>query len=88
MVHTPSPVPTFPVTVTSFDGVDVTVTDSSRIIAVDQYGTLGETVFALGLGENLVGRDTSTSFPAAAHSQTSHQAAIVSTQKHSTPLSF
>ncbi|MFI8565915.1 hemin ABC transporter substrate-binding protein [Rhodococcus sp. NPDC078407] len=59
------PAAVLPVTVTGFDGVAVTVTDNSRIVAADQYGTLAETVFALGLGDNLVGRDTSAAFPAA-----------------------
>ncbi|MET0796515.1 MAG: ABC transporter substrate-binding protein [Rhodococcus sp. (in: high G+C Gram-positive bacteria)] len=60
------PAAELPVTVTGFDGVPVTISDNSRIVAADQYGTLAETVFALGLGDNLVGRDTSASFPAAA----------------------
>ncbi|WP_197478699.1 ABC transporter substrate-binding protein, partial [Rhodococcus sp. EPR-279] len=59
------PAEVLPVTVTGFDGVPVTVTDNSRIVAADQYGTLAETVFALGLGDNLVGRDTSAAIPAA-----------------------
>ncbi|MBM4504414.1 ABC transporter substrate-binding protein, partial [Rhodococcus hoagii] len=59
------PVPQLPVTVRSFDGVDVTVTDASRIVTADRYGTLTETVFALGLGDNVVGRDTASAFPAA-----------------------
>ncbi|GAA4813972.1 ABC transporter substrate-binding protein [Tomitella cavernea] len=62
----PPPSPRLPVTVASEDGAEVTVTSADRIVAVDQYGTLGETVFALGLGGNLVGRDTATDFPAAA----------------------
>ncbi|MFC6010354.1 heme/hemin ABC transporter substrate-binding protein [Nocardia lasii] len=62
----PAPTPRLPVTVTSYDGTDVTVTDVSRIIAVDRYGTLAQTVWALGLGDNLVGRSTSASFPAVA----------------------
>src|SRR5690625_6909572 len=37
------PAPELPVTVESFDGVDVTVTDVSRIVTVDMYGTLTET---------------------------------------------
>ncbi len=61
----PAPQPALPVTVHSFDGSQVTVTDASRIVAVDQYGTLAETVWALGLGKNLVGRSTSAAFPAA-----------------------
>lgn len=63
----PAPVPELPVTVRSADGVDVTVTDVSRILAVDLYGTLAETVFSLGLGDHVIGRDTSTGFDEAAH---------------------
>jgi iron complex transport system substrate-binding protein len=63
---TADPRPTLPVTVTSFDGQQVTINDASRIVAADQYGTLAETVFALGLGDNLVVRDSSTTFPGAA----------------------
>lgn len=59
-----APTPTLPVTVTGFDGTPVTVTDTSRIVAADQYGTLTETVYALGLGDRLVGRDASANFPA------------------------
>lgn len=58
-----NPVPHLPVTVRSFDGVDVTVTDVSRIVTADRSGTLAQTVFSLGLGDNLVGRSTA-SFPA------------------------
>lgn len=63
----PAPRSRLPVTVPSADGVDVTVTDTSRILAVDMYGTLAETVFALGLGDQVVGRDASTGFEEAAH---------------------
>ncbi len=62
-----TPTPRLPATAKSYDGSDVTVTDVSRIIAVDRYGTLAQTVWALGLGANLVGRSTSASFPAVAH---------------------
>jgi iron complex transport system substrate-binding protein len=62
-----APHPRLPATVRSHDGVDVTVTDVDRIIAVDLYGTLGEIVFSLGLGGSMVGRDSSTGFPSAAH---------------------
>lgn len=62
-----APVPQLPTTVRSFDGVDVTVTDVSRIVTADRYGTLTQTVFALGLGDNVVGRDTASGFPAAEH---------------------
>ncbi|MFD3508621.1 hemin ABC transporter substrate-binding protein [Nocardia sp. NPDC058666] len=61
-----APTPVLPVTVKSYDGTDVAVTDVSRIVAVDRYGTLAQTVWALGLGGNLVGRSTSASFPAVA----------------------
>ena len=43
----------------------VKVTDVSRVLALDLYGTLSRTVFELGMGDRMVGRDTSTSFPEA-----------------------
>ncbi|WBQ03991.1 heme/hemin ABC transporter substrate-binding protein [Kribbella sp. CA-293567] len=58
--------PSLPVQVKSCDGKSVQVEDVSRIIAVDLYGTLAEIVFSLGLGDQVVGRDTSTGFPEAA----------------------
>ena len=58
------PAPTLPTTVTDFTGEQVTVTDASRILALDTYGTLATTVYALGLGDHLVGRDVSTGVPA------------------------
>ncbi|MGW0182846.1 heme/hemin ABC transporter substrate-binding protein [Nocardia sp. NPDC003345] len=63
---TPPPTPALPATVRSFDGTDVTVTDASRIVAADRYGTLAQIVWGLGLGENLVGRSTAAAFPAVA----------------------
>lgn len=60
----PEPAQVLPVTVKSFDGADVTVTDASRIVAVDRYGTLAQTVYALGLGSKLVGKSNSAAFPA------------------------
>ncbi|MFF5083577.1 hemin ABC transporter substrate-binding protein [Actinoplanes sp. NPDC000266] len=62
----PKPVPKLPVTVSSADGRKVTVKSADRILAVNLYGSLGELVFSLGLGSNVVGRDTSTTFPSAA----------------------
>jgi len=62
---TTAPQQQLPVTVESCDGETVEVTDTSRILAVDLYGTLAEIVFSLGLGDDVVGRDTSTGFPAA-----------------------
>lgn len=37
--------------------------DTSRLLALDTYGTLATTVYALGLGDRLVGRDVSTGIP-------------------------
>ena len=62
---TTNPKVTLPVTVPSVGHPDVTVTDASRIIAVDRNGTLGNIVFSLGLGSHVVGRDQSTTFPSA-----------------------
>lgn len=52
--------PALPVTVTDAEGRDVEITDVSRILPVDISGTIAATVFALGLGGNVVGRDAST----------------------------
>lgn len=57
------PEPRLPVTVTDSQGTKVTIDDASRILTVDIYGTLSATVFGLGLGDRVIGRDTSTSFP-------------------------
>ncbi|UDY35925.1 heme/hemin ABC transporter substrate-binding protein [Dermatobacter hominis] len=57
------PAPSLPTTVTDFTGEQVTVDDASRILALDTYGTLATTVYALGLGDRLVGRDVSTGVP-------------------------
>nr|WP_218869215.1 ABC transporter substrate-binding protein [Leifsonia psychrotolerans] len=61
-----TPTPALPVTVTDNDGLTVTVTNADRIIAVDRSGTLAATVFALGLGDRVIARDSSTEFPGAA----------------------
>ena len=57
---TDSPRQKLPVTVTDAQGTEVTITDTSRILALDVYGTLSQTVFELGLGDQVVGRDVST----------------------------
>ncbi|PWG60582.1 heme/hemin ABC transporter substrate-binding protein [Bifidobacterium catulorum] len=49
-----------PVTVKSADGPEQTVTDTTRILALNQNGGLAAAVYALGFGCNLVGRDTAT----------------------------
>ena len=55
-----------PVTMTDSQGTEVTITDTSRILALDIYGSTSRIVFELGLGDQLVGRDISTAFPEAA----------------------
>jgi iron complex transport system substrate-binding protein len=57
------PEPQLPATVTDFTGESITVEDVSRVLALDTYGTLATTVYALGLGDHLVGRDVSTGIP-------------------------
>lgn len=57
------PQPQLPATVVDAQDTTVTVRDASRILTVDIYGSLSATVFGLGLGDRVVGRDTSTSFP-------------------------
>ncbi|WP_432842091.1 heme/hemin ABC transporter substrate-binding protein [Dactylosporangium sp. CA-092794] len=59
--------PVLPATVTDNQGTRVTVTSVERILALDLYGTLAATVYGLGLGDRLAGRDQSTGFPAARH---------------------
>jgi len=56
------PQPTLPATVTDTQGTTVTVTDTSRILALDIYGSTSRIVYELGLGDNLVGRDISSSY--------------------------
>ena len=58
-----APEPSLPVTLTDMQGTEVTVTDASRILALDVYGTTTRIIYELGLGDNLVGRDASASFP-------------------------
>lgn len=57
------PAPQLPVTVTDNQGTEVTITDTSRILTLDTYGTLSRIVFNLGLGDSVVGRDISSGFP-------------------------
>lgn len=56
-----APMPALPVTVTDATGEDVTVEDVSRIIPLN--GNIAETIFALGLGSNVVATDTSALYP-------------------------
>lgn len=58
--------PVLPAKVTSYDrhgDIDVTVTDASRVIAFDMAGSIASTVWGLGQGDTLVGRDITTEFP-------------------------
>jgi iron complex transport system substrate-binding protein len=55
------PTPGLPVTYTGPDAVTSTVTDASRIVTLS--GEYTEIVFALGLGDNLVGIDLSSVYP-------------------------
>lgn len=57
------PSPALPATVTDAQGTEVTVTDTSRILALDLYGSTSRIVYELGLGDSVVGRDTSSDFP-------------------------
>lgn len=59
---TTDPQPQLPVTMIDNQGTEVTITDISRIVTLDIYGSLSATVYGLGLGDNLVARDTSTGF--------------------------
>ncbi|MDX2026356.1 heme/hemin ABC transporter substrate-binding protein [Microcella sp.] len=63
------PAQALPVTVVSRDldgDRDVVVSDASRILPLDIAGSIAATVFALGFGDDVVGRDISTTFPEAA----------------------
>lgn len=65
-----NPAASLPVTVTSHDqtgDVDVTIDDTSRLVVMDRAGSLAATVWGLGLGELLVGRDAATTFPGTEH---------------------
>lgn len=54
--------PELPVSVTDSEGREVEITDVDRILPIDISGTIASTVFALGLGDQVVGRDSSTMF--------------------------
>jgi iron complex transport system substrate-binding protein len=62
------PAQALPATVTSHDldgDTQVTVASTERILGLDMSGSIAATVFGLGLGDNVVGRDVSTTFPEA-----------------------
>lgn len=61
-----NPTPSLPSTVASDElsgELDVTISVADRVLALDMSGSLAATVWALGLGDRLVGRDISTTFP-------------------------
>ena len=70
-IPTPDTAPeqSLPATVSSHDldgDVPVTVTSTDRIVAMDLSGSIAATVYGLGLGDSMVGRDISTTFSQAA----------------------
>jgi iron complex transport system substrate-binding protein len=65
----PTPQQELPADVVSHDldgDTDVTVTSTERILPVDISGSIAATVFGLGFGDSVIGRDVSTTFPEAA----------------------
>lgn len=65
-----NPAQSLPVEVVSRDlggDVAVEVADTSRIVAVDIAGSIAATVWGLGFGDSLIGRDVSTTFEGAEH---------------------
>lgn len=54
--------PKLPVTLTDAKDREVTIERLDRVLALDISGTLAATVYALGMGDALVGRDGSTMF--------------------------
>lgn len=55
-----------PATVSSVerDGLEsVVIEDTSRVLAIDLAGSIAATVWGLGFGDTLIGRDQSTTFP-------------------------
>ena len=58
--------PQLPVELTDADGYDVAVSDVSRILALDLYGTYTKTLTGLGLQNNIIGRTVSSTEPALA----------------------
>ncbi len=62
------PAQTLPATVTSHDADgdrQVTIADTSRVVAVDIAGSIAGAAWGLGFGGTLVGRDIATTFPGA-----------------------
>lgn len=65
----PTPAQDLPATVVSHDldgDREVVVESTERIVPMDVSGSIAATVFGLGFGDSVVGRDVSTTFPEAA----------------------
>ena len=65
---TTDPAQELPTTVTSHDlagDTSVTVESTDRVLGIDISGSIAATIWGLGLGNTLVGRDVSTTFPGA-----------------------
>src|SRR5690554_2532189 len=63
---TDAPEQSLPVTVTSHDLAgdrQVTVTNTTKLLGLDMAGSISATIAGLGFGDNLVGRDASSTFP-------------------------
>lgn len=58
-----APTPVLPTVTTNPDGSTTKITDISRIVPL--WGNLNEIVFALGLGDHVVARDVTATFPQA-----------------------
>jgi iron complex transport system substrate-binding protein len=61
-----NPQQTLPATVTSNEltgDITLTIESTERVLALDMSGSLAATVWALGFGDQLVGRDISSTFP-------------------------
>lgn len=58
-----SPQQTLPVTHTDHTGKTITITNASRVLLLDIYGTFSQIAVALGLGDVLVGRTASDTAP-------------------------
>lgn len=63
---TQSAVPQLPVELTDADGFEVSVTDTSRLMALDLYGTYTQTLRGLGLSDSIIGRTVSSAEPSLA----------------------
>lgn len=59
IIDNPNPKQTSPVTITDETGNKITIKDTTRVLALDIYGTITRTLISLGFEKNLVGRTIS-----------------------------